>query len=173
MKPILYVEEGSAEIVLHKGVNVPGGSTGKNRNWGTHFPYTDGINYVRGKTKVRDDLLLEDKLCFQNESGGNTCITKSDAGWVKSSQATLRNHGTNLGTLNSHVHALRHNAHHETRCRHKAGGWHDGAGKNLEFIDRQKVSCGAHEYMKSIGWQRSTTDRNKLRTVVTCCRSKH
>jgi hypothetical protein len=40
------------------GAYFPGGTKGNPNNWGTHFPYTDGSNYIRGDTYINGDLYV-------------------------------------------------------------------------------------------------------------------
>lgn len=61
-----------------------------NRNDGrwSHFPWSDGVNYIRGRTRVDGDLSVRDnvdingKLCV-----GGTCVTASELRAIKNNAA--------------------------------------------------------------------------------------
>ena len=56
-------------INSNKSLNVKGGKSVHNPNgWGTHFPWSDGKNYIRGDTEIRGDIT---KI---GDTYGNHCI---------------------------------------------------------------------------------------------------
>ena len=56
-------------IISNKSLNVKGGKSVHNPNgWGTHFPWSDGKNYIRGDTEIRGDIT---KI---GDTYGNHCI---------------------------------------------------------------------------------------------------
>jgi hypothetical protein len=55
----------------HNGVNIKGGKSVYNPdNWGTHFPFSDGRNYIRGDTEVRGDVDLHGKISMNRSDPG-------------------------------------------------------------------------------------------------------
>lgn len=77
----LYVDNGStlkgvtdAGILnVKESLSAKGGKlNGQNMTWNSYFPYTDGINYIRG------DTILNGAFCI-----GNTCITEAQLANIK------------------------------------------------------------------------------------------
>lgn len=55
----------------HNGINIKGGKSVYNPdNWGTHFPFSDGRNYIRGDTEVRGDVDLHGKITMNRADPG-------------------------------------------------------------------------------------------------------
>jgi hypothetical protein len=74
----------SALNVLGTSTFKGGKSTFNPQGLATHFPYSDGTNYIRGDTEIRGnttnigDLKTNTKLCI-----GNTCVTEAQLARIK------------------------------------------------------------------------------------------
>lgn len=74
-----------AALNVTGSITTKGGRSEHNPNsWSTHFPYSDGNNYIRGNTEIRGntvnigDFTVQRKLCI-----GNTCINEAQLARIK------------------------------------------------------------------------------------------
>lgn len=85
-------------INVQNAVKIPGGSSEHNpHGWATHFPHTDGINYIRGDIEIRGnatnvgDLTVQKNLMVQGgdyqSSRVNINAVGTNANWYSELQA--------------------------------------------------------------------------------------